>query len=64
MNEYSLLLNIANNEGINFFDVELLIENEKIIFDNYKKLTNSDRYLNFYSNHHQLKRGIIIGQEV
>ena len=64
MNEYSLLLNIANNEGINFFDVELLIENEKIIFDNYKKLTNSDRYLNFYSNHHQLKRDIIIGQEV
>jgi len=62
MNEYSLLLNIANNEGINFFDVELLIENEKIIFDNYKKLTNSDRYLNFYSN--QLKRDIIIGQEV
>jgi len=39
-----------------------LIENRKIIFDLFKKPTNSDRYLNFLSNHpiEHKKRVIII----
>ena len=37
-----------DNRGINFFDVKLLIEDGRIIFDNYRKPTNSGRYLNFF----------------
>ncbi|KYN28640.1 hypothetical protein ALC57_01893, partial [Trachymyrmex cornetzi] len=37
--------------SINFLDVSLKIENEHIIFDIFKKPTNSGRYLNFNSNH-------------
>jgi len=40
---------------------KLLIEDGRIIFDNYKKSTNSGRYLNFFSNHPvEHKRDVVI----
>ncbi|KYM98930.1 hypothetical protein ALC62_10346, partial [Cyphomyrmex costatus] len=36
---------------MNFLDIKIGIENEKIIFYLYKKPTNSGRYLNYNSNH-------------
>ena len=38
----------GNDKSINFLDVKLLIDNDRIIFDLYKKPTNSDRFLNFF----------------
>jgi len=53
----------GDNGVINFLDVKLLIENGRIIFDNYRKPTNSGRYLNYFSNHPvKHKRGVVIGQ--
>jgi len=40
----------------------LIIEERKIIFDIFKKPTNSERYLNFNSNLIEHKKSIIIGQ--
>ncbi|KYN26675.1 hypothetical protein ALC57_03955 [Trachymyrmex cornetzi] len=52
-----------NDKSMNFLDVSLIIEKEHIIFNNYKKPTNSGRYLNYNSNHPiNHKRGVIIGQ--
>ncbi|KAG5322451.1 GUS protein, partial [Pseudoatta argentina] len=49
--------------GINFLDVKLMRQEGRIIFDIYKKPTNSRRYLNYFSNHPLVhKRGVIIGQ--
>jgi len=45
------IVEYGDNGVINFLDVKLLIENERIIFDNYRKPTNSGRYLNYFSNH-------------
>jgi len=56
------MVEYGDNGIINFLDVKLLIENGRIIFDNYRKLTNSGRYLNYFSNHPvEHKRGIVIG---
>jgi len=41
----------GDNEIIHFLDVKLLIENGRIIFYNYRKPTNSGKYLNYFSNH-------------
>jgi len=55
------MVEYGDNGIINFLDVKLLIENGRIIFDNYRKLTNSGRYLNYFSNHPvEHKRGIVI----
>jgi len=52
-----------DNGVINFLDVKLLIENWRIIFDNYRKPTNSGRYLNFFFNHTvKHKRSVVIGE--
>ncbi|KYM95315.1 hypothetical protein ALC62_14037, partial [Cyphomyrmex costatus] len=46
---------------INFLDVKVGVENGRILFDIYKKPTNSGRYLNFFSNHPMChKKGVII----
>ena len=51
----------GENRGNHFLDVKLLIEDWRVIFANYKKSTNSGRYLNFFSNHPvEHKRGVII----
>ena len=48
--------------GINFLDVKLLCEGGSIIFDLYKKPTNSGRFLSFFSNHSIThKKGVVIG---
>jgi len=39
------------SDGRMSLDVTLIVENEIITFDLYKKSTNSGRYLNFHSNH-------------
>lgn len=53
----------GDKNGINFLDVKLIEQEGNIIFDMYKKPTNSGRYLNYYSNHPLThKRGVIIGQ--
>ncbi|KYN16564.1 hypothetical protein ALC57_11073 [Trachymyrmex cornetzi] len=53
----------SDDGGISFLDVKLMIDNEMIIFDNYKKITNSGRYLNFNSNHPiKQKKGVVIEQ--
>jgi len=47
---------------INFLDVKLIYDDGYIIFDLYKKPTNSGRYLNFFSNHpFSQKRGVVTG---
>ena len=52
----------GDDRGINFLDVKLLIESGRVIFDIYKKPTNSGRYLNFFSNHPiEHKKGVVIG---
>jgi len=53
-------MEISTDNRINFLDVTLIIENGVIMFDHYKKPTNSGRYLNFMSNHPlEHKRGVI-----
>jgi len=39
------------NRNLNFFDIILIIVNNKIITDWYHKKTSSGKYLSFYSNH-------------
>jgi len=52
-----------DDEDINFLDVKLIIEDGKIIFDIFKKSTNSDRnYLNFNSNYLIYHKKVIIDQ--
>jgi len=56
------MVEYSDNGVINFLDVKLLIDG-RIIFDNYRKSTNSGRYLNYFSNHPvEHKRGVVIGQ--
>ncbi|KYN37516.1 hypothetical protein ALC56_08117, partial [Trachymyrmex septentrionalis] len=47
---------------VNFLDVKLMYDEGNIIFDLYKKPTNSGRFLNFFSNHPFLhKKGVVTG---
>ena len=56
-------VNFGDKNGINFLDVKLMIQEGSIIFDMYKKPTNSERYLNYFFNHPLAhKKGVIIGQ--
>ncbi|KYN07988.1 hypothetical protein ALC62_01038 [Cyphomyrmex costatus] len=64
-NSYNERINFTMECGIdgwmNFLDVKVGVENDRIIFDVYKKPTNSGRYLNFFSNHPMChKKGVII----
>ena len=57
------IVDFGDENGINFLNVKLMRQEENIIFDIYKKPTNSGRYLNYFSNHPLAhKRGVIIGQ--
>jgi len=42
---------LEKNRSINFLDLSLLVENDALIIDWYRKETNSGRYLSFYSGH-------------
>ena len=56
-------VDFGDENGINFLDVRLMRQEGRIIFDIYKKPTNSGRCLNYFSNHPLVhKRGVIIGQ--
>ena len=56
-------IDIGNENGINFLDVKLMRQEGRIIFDIYKKSTNSGKYPNYYSNYPLVhKRGVIIGK--
>jgi len=44
-------LEIGNNNGINFLDVAIVIDDQRIIFDRYEKPTSSGRYINYHSQH-------------
>ena len=60
---FRFTVDFGDENGINFLDVKLMIQEGSIIFDMYKKPTNSGRYLNYFSNHPLAhKRGAIIGQ--
>jgi hypothetical protein len=55
-------LEVSDNNSINFLDVSIIIDNNRITFDLYHKPTYSGRYLNFYSNHPPIhKKGVIYG---
>jgi len=55
-------LEISNNNCINFLDIKIFLEDQKIIFDRYEKPTNSGRYVNFHSqNPLAQKKNIIFG---
>jgi len=43
------ILELNNNNVLNFLDVKIIIEDHRILFDGYKKPTCSGRYLNFHS---------------
>jgi len=54
-------MEVSGGNRINFLDVTLIVENEVIRFDLYRKPTNSGRYLNFFSNHPiEYKKGVIL----
>jgi len=55
-------MEVGNNNTISFLDVRLILDNNKIIFDQYHKPSFSARFLNFHS-HHPIchKRGIVFG---
>ncbi|KAG5341193.1 ELOV1 protein, partial [Acromyrmex charruanus] len=56
-------VDFGDENGINFLDVKLMIQEGSIIFDMYKKPINLGRYLNYFSNHPLAhKRGVISGQ--
>ena len=44
-------VDFGDKNGINFLDIKLMRQEGSIMFDIYKKPINSDRYLNYFSNH-------------
>jgi len=55
-------LEISVNKRINFLDVTIILDDQKIVFDRYEKPTNTGRYINYHSQHPvSQKRSIIYG---
>jgi len=55
-------IEIADNNCLNFLDVSIIINNNHIEFDWYRKPTLSGRFLNFFSQHPLAhKKGVVIG---
>jgi len=55
-------LEISINNRINFLDVTIILDDQKIAFDRYEKPTNTGRYINYHSQHPvSQKRSIIYG---
>jgi len=44
-------LEIGRNNGLNFLDVAIIIDDQRIIFDRYEKPSSSGRYVNYHSQH-------------
>jgi len=55
------ILEINDNNQLNFLEVTILIDDYKIIFDRYSKSTYSGRYINFYSQHPLAQKRSIFG---
>jgi len=61
-NRLRFTIKYSNNNSINFLDTTIIINNNHIEYNWYKKPTFSERFLSFFS-HHPLshKKGVIIG---
>jgi len=58
--QFTLEMNINNR--INFLDVIIILDDQKISFDRYEKPTNTGRYINYHSQHPvSQKRSIVYG---
>jgi len=54
------MLEVSKDNSLNFLNVNLVVDEHRIIFDTYNKPTFSERYLNFYSQYSTChKRGVI-----
>jgi len=42
-------LEIGINNRINFLDVTITLDDQKILFDRYEKSTNAGKYINYHS---------------
>jgi len=55
-------LEMSVNNRINFLDVAIILDEQRISFDRYEKPTNTGRYINYHSQHPlSQKRSIIYG---
>jgi len=55
-------LEISTNNKINFLDVTIILDEQKIFFDRFEKPTNTGRYINYHSQHPvSHKRSIVYG---
>jgi len=50
-NRLQFTLEIGINNKINFLDVTIILNNQRIMFDRYEKPTNTGRYINYCSQH-------------
>jgi len=61
-NRLQFTLEIGINNRINFLDVTIILDDQKILFDRYEKPTNTGRYINYYSQHPvSQKKSIVYG---
>jgi len=61
-NRLKFTLEIGCNNKINFLDVTVILEDDKILFDKYDKPTNTGRYIKYYSQHPLAhKKSIVYG---
>jgi len=61
MSKYVIIkMEVGIDEKLHFFDTLLIIEEQRLVFDRYRKVIFSDRFLNYYS-HHSIchKKGVI-----
>jgi len=55
-------LETSINNSINFLDVTIILDDQRILFDRYEKPTNTGRYINYHSQHPvSQKRSIVYG---
>jgi len=41
----------SNSDSLNFLDITIMVKREHLTFNWYQKLTFSERFLNYFSNH-------------
>jgi len=54
-------LEISKNNRINFLDVTIILDDQRIIFDRYEKPSDTGRYINYHSQHSLQKESIVFG---
>jgi len=61
-NRLQFTLEIGINNKINFLDVTIILNDQRIMFDRYEKPTNTGRYINYCSQHPlSQKKSIVYG---